>query len=52
MRMVCRNGITLQELELCDLAVTPTEWQRSQFPVAQQQRLQVVFDGVDTIKVY
>ena len=48
MRMVCRNGITLQELELCDLAVTPTAWQRSQFPLAQQQRLQVVFDGVDT----
>ena len=48
MGMVCRNGITLQELELCDLAVTPTAWQRSQFPLAQQQRLQVVFDGVDT----
>jgi len=48
MRMVCRNGITLQELELCDLAVTPTAWQRSQFPSPQQQRLQVVFDGVDT----
>lgn len=48
MRMVCRNGISLQELELCDLAVTPTRWQRSQFPLAQQQRLQVVFDGVDT----
>jgi len=48
MRMVCRNGISLQELELCDLAVTPTAWQRSQFPVAQQQRLKVVFDGVDT----
>ena len=48
MRMVCRNGVTLQELELCDLAVTPTAWQRSQFPPAQQQRLQVVFDGVDT----
>lgn len=48
MRMVCRNGITLQELELCDLAVTPTRWQRSQFPTSQQQRLKVVFDGVDT----
>jgi len=48
MRMVCRNGITLQELDLCDVSVTPTAWQRSQFPTAQQQRLQVVFDGVDT----
>jgi len=48
LRMVCRNGITLQELELCDLAVAPTAWQRSQFPLAQQQRIEVAFDGVDT----
>jgi len=48
MQMCMRNGITLQELELSDLAVTPTEWQRQQFPLAQRQRLQVVFDGVDT----
>ena len=48
MRMTVRNGISLQELELCDLAVTPTEWQRQQFPERQQGQLQVVFDGVDT----
>ena len=48
MRMTVRNGISLQELELCDLAVTPTEWQRQQFPQRQQDQLQVVFDGVDT----
>ena len=48
MRMAVRNGISLQELELCDLAVTPTEWQRQQFPERQQGQLQVVFDGVDT----
>jgi len=48
MRMTVRNGISLQELELCDLAVTPTEWQRQQFPQRQQGQLQVVFDGVDT----
>lgn len=43
-----RNGVVLQELELCDLAVTPTHWQRQQFPPSQQRKLQVVFDGVDT----
>ena len=48
MRVAVRNGISLQELELCDLAVTPTEWQRQQFPDRQQGQLQVVFDGVDT----
>lgn len=48
MRMTVRNGINLQELELCDLAVTPTAWQRDQFPLPQRRKLQVVFDGVDT----
>ena len=48
MLMTVRNGINLQELELCDLAVTPTEWQRDQFPAPQRRKLQVVFDGVDT----
>ena len=45
MRMTVRNGISLQELELCDRAVTPTEWQRQQFPQRQKDQLQVVFDG-------
>lgn len=48
MRMTVRNGMSLQELELCDLAVTATEWQRQQFPGSQCSKLQVVFDGVDT----
>ena len=46
--MTMRNSVTLQELELCDLAVTPTPWQREQFPRAQQSKLKVVFDGVNT----
>ena len=48
MRMTVRNGINLQELELCDLAVTPTAWQREQFPPPPRRNLQVVFAGVDT----
>lgn len=48
MQMSFSNGITLQELEVCDLAVTPTQWQRQQFPPTQQTKLKVVFDGVDT----
>jgi glycosyltransferase involved in cell wall biosynthesis len=42
-----RNMVILQELVDCDLAVTPTAWQHSQFPAALQSRIQVVFDGVD-----
>ena len=48
MLMMVRNGITLQELQLCDLAVTPTAWQQRQFPASERSKLQVVFDGVDT----
>lgn len=43
-----RNGVILQELELCDLAVTPTRWQWQQFPSAYRSKIEVVFDGVDT----
>lgn len=43
-----RNQALLQELVACDLAITPTAWQRQQFPAALQPQLQVVFDGVDT----
>lgn len=43
-----RNWVILQELELCDLAVTPTRWQWQQFPPAYQAKVRVIFDGVDT----
>jgi glycosyltransferase involved in cell wall biosynthesis len=47
LRLRIRNMVILQELVDCDLAVTPTAWQRSQFPAELQNRIQVVFDGVD-----
>lgn len=43
----CRNLVILQELECCDVAVTPTRWQRSQFPQELQTKIKVIFDGVD-----
>jgi glycosyltransferase involved in cell wall biosynthesis len=42
-----RNLPILQELEACDLAVIPTEWQKKQFPAAYHRKLNVIFDGVD-----
>ena len=42
-----RNLPILQELDHCDLAVTPTPWQKSQFPAAYQSKIQVIFDGID-----
>ena len=38
----------LQELERCDIAVVPTEWQKSQFPERYRTKLKTIFDGVDT----
>ena len=43
-----RNLPTLQELERCDAAVVPTQWQKQQFPDLVQSKLEVIFDGVDT----
>jgi glycosyltransferase involved in cell wall biosynthesis len=47
-RFLLRNAVILQELEECDVAVTPTTWQWQQFPRAYQDRIRVIFDGVDT----
>lgn len=43
-----RNLPILQELECCDIGVVPTKWQKSQFPDAYKNKLEVIFDGVDT----
>lgn len=42
-----RNLPILYELENCDIAVVPTEWQKQQFPIEYQKKLTVVFDGID-----
>jgi glycosyltransferase involved in cell wall biosynthesis len=42
-----RNLPILEELESCDLGVVPTNWQRQQFPQEFQNKLAVIFDGID-----
>jgi len=42
-----RNLPILQELERCDAAVVPTQWQKQQFPQPYQEKLKVIFDGID-----
>lgn len=42
-----RNLPILQELERCDVAVVPTQWQKQQFPKAYQAKIKVIFDGID-----
>ncbi|WP_241466581.1 MULTISPECIES: glycosyltransferase [unclassified Prochlorococcus] len=48
LRTTMRNSIILQELEQCDVAVTPTSWQQQQFPKHYKDKIKVIFDGVDT----
>ena len=43
-----RNMITNHEILSCDKAVVPTEWQKSKFPIEIREKLQVIFDGVDS----
>ncbi len=42
------NFLILHDLEACDVAVVPTQWQKAQFPAPYQSKLHVVFDGLDT----
>ena len=35
------------ELAACDHAITPTSWQRDQFPPAMRSQLKVIHEGID-----
>ena len=48
LRSRIRNLISLSEMDISDAIVTPTEWQKSQFPVHHQTKIKVLFDGIDT----
>lgn len=43
-----RNLCQLDALYECDLAVSPSNWQRSQYPKEYQSKIQVIHEGVDT----
>ena len=47
LRSRCRNAMILLDLENCQAAYTPTEFQRSRFPEQLRSKLDVIFDGVD-----
>jgi glycosyltransferase involved in cell wall biosynthesis len=42
------NLLVLKDLEECTAGVTPTNWQKQQFPAAYQDKLHTIFDGIDT----
>lgn len=47
-RIRFNNSSILLDLESCDVGVSPTYWQRSQFPKEFQHKIKVVPDGVNT----
>ena len=43
-----RNWPILQELVEADVVVSPTAWQRQQFPRPWSEQIKIIFDGVNT----
>lgn len=51
MRIRALNAMHLLSLESCDAGMSPTGWQRDQFPAAFRDKITVVHDGIDTEQV-
>jgi glycosyltransferase involved in cell wall biosynthesis len=47
LRARARNAMVLLDLENCDLGYSPTLWQRSLLPSQFQDKVSVIYDGVD-----
>jgi glycosyltransferase involved in cell wall biosynthesis len=47
-RIRSRNALHLLNLENCDQAITPTQWQHSLHPKAYQDKIQIIHEGIDT----
>ena len=48
LRLNGKNAHILLDLAFCDAGITPTEWQKSQFPKEFQDKITVIHDGIDT----
>lgn len=42
------NSHILHDLIDCDAGISPTQWQKSQFPEKFQDKIEVIYDGIDT----
>ncbi|MBW4562279.1 MAG: glycosyltransferase [Mojavia pulchra JT2-VF2] len=47
-RIRIKNAPILQDLYSCDRGLSPTYWQRQQFPLEYHNKITVLHDGVDT----
>jgi glycosyltransferase involved in cell wall biosynthesis len=48
LRAQTRNAMILLDLELCTAGYSPTRWQRDLLPATYRNKVNVVFDGIDT----
>src|SRR5438876_314521 len=46
-RVRTRNAPLMIALEACDRGIAPTNWQRSVHPSEWQDKIDVIFDGID-----
>jgi glycosyltransferase involved in cell wall biosynthesis len=47
-RARARNAHLLLSLESCDAGLSPTQWQKTRHPLPFQDKISVIFDGIDT----
>lgn len=47
-RIKCNNSHVLMDLYNCDAGLSPTNWQKAQFPKEYQDKITVIHDGIDT----
>lgn len=52
LRARARSAQHLLAVEAADFAYSPTAWQRAQFPMAYQNKIEVIHDGIDTTLVH
>lgn len=48
LRITTWNALHLLNLQNCDIAISPTHWQKSRHPEAYQNKIHVIHEGVDT----
>lgn len=47
-KLQCKNSHLLLDLLNCDFGISPTEWQKAQFPKEFQNKIEVLHEGIDT----
>lgn len=47
LRLRIRNSTQLHALSECDAGISPTQWQRSTYPLREQARIRVIHEGID-----